>query len=258
MHIDLAIPSDEIRRGLASAARVIPPPDLLDGDLRRRIEAQEQLLRWAVASVCAAVDAPLAAAIRAEHHVIPPGWWFAPAELGFADAAGRVSMIACGIEGVPLGYRTGADADHRRQGIDAVSWAVICTHEAAHAAHALVVGFPAMAAALVDPARKPGAEVEGFGSFAAHLHKRITGVALPSGFNADRWPWRAPGLDGWLEGLPAAIAPFAVAPASPECPCDEATWLDVQRASLNADLRNLFAEREAAARWRAGAGEATP
>lgn len=258
MHIDLAIPSDEIRRGLASAARVIPPPDLLDGDLRRRIEAQEQLLRWAVASVCAAVDAPLAAAIRAEHRVIPPGWWASPSELGFADARGAVSIVAHGQEGTPLGYRMGEGLDHRRQGIDAMAWAVVCTHEACHAAHHLIAGFDATAAALTDPGRDPAREIGGFGAFAAHLHKRITGVALPSGFNADRWPWRAPRLDGWLEGLAAAIAPFAVPPAPEQMPCTEAAWLEAQRLSLSQDMRDLLAMREAAARWRAGAGEAAP
>lgn len=258
MKIDPAVTNDEIRRGLTTSVRVIPPAGLLDDDLRRRIEAQQHVLAYVVASIFAAARVPIPIALIHAHRVIPPGWWFDARELAFTDARGRVSLVACGVEGVPLFHRMGEGPDHRWQGIDAEAWAVIAAHEACHAAHHLVVGFDAISAALTDPARRPGTEVEGFADFARFVHERITGAALPAGYDAARWPWRAPGLSGWLEAIAAAVLPFAVPPAPAERPCTEAEWLEAQRVSFSEDLRDVLAMREAAARWRAAASEVVP
>lgn len=258
MMIDPAITNEEIRRGLTTSVRVIPPPDLLDADLRLRIEAQQHVLRYVVGTLTAAVDAPLDAAVRIKHAIIPCGWWFSAHALGLTDARGRVSMIAAGINGVPLGYRLGPDLDHRWQGLDAMAWAVIATHESAHAAHHLLIGIDAAAAALMDTTRQPGQEVEGFAGFVRHVHQRVTGKPLPEGFNAARWPLGAPGLAGWLEGLANAVLPFAVEPAPAQRPCSEADWLEAQRLSFSQDLHDLMREREAASRWRAACAEPTP
>lgn len=256
MHAFDSLSADEIRRGCFTGMRLVPPPDLLDADLRRRIEAQRRILGWIVASVSVSALDQFTDPIATEHHVIPPGWWFSAEALGVTDARGRVYLVACGTEGSPLHYRMAAGLDHRRQGIDAQAWAIIAAHEAMHSAHNRALGFDAAAAALADPVRTPGGEIAGFAAFVRLVHQRMTGGALPEGYDDDRWPWRAPGLDGWLEGIAAAVAPFAVPPAGAERPCSEAAWLEAQRLSFSQDMRDLLAMREAAARWRARNAEA--
>lgn len=258
MKIDPSISNDELRRGLFTGMRVIPPPELLDPDLRQKIEGQTHILCWVVAAICSAARAPVPISILDAHKTVPPGWWFSPHELGITTARGVVSMVAHGIEGPPLGYTLGDGLDHRRQGIDAMGFAILALHEASHAAHHLLIGFDASAAALMDPTRKPGIEIDGFRQFVALVHQRVTGAALPSGYDASRWPLGAPGLSGWLEGLAAAVLPFAVEPAPAQRPCSEADWIEAQRLSFSEDLNNLMAERAAAARWRAACAEPAP
>jgi hypothetical protein len=162
-----------------------------------------------------------------------------------------VTVIAHGRDGVALNYRDDQGIDHRRVGIDARAWAVLALHEAAHCAHHLMVGLGATADALSHPAREPGQELDGFREFVRLVHRGMTGERLPDAFDAARWPKGAPGMGGWLARIAEAVSEFAVPPAPQVRPFDDARWLAAQAASWSVDLRNMLAEREAAAAWRA-------
>lgn len=251
------IPADEIQRGLLTGVRVLPVLRLLDDATREAIEAQDALLSLVVAKVCAAVGAPMPEELLGAHRTIPPGWWVDRQVMGITRASGLVTLPACGQQGVPIDHRDDDGRGHGAYGLDASAWAVIATHEAAHAAHDLMVGFGAMSAALHDPARQPGSEVPGFLDFVGFLHRRMTGHRLPEGYDAARWPLGAPAMAGRLEQIAVTVLPFAVPPAPRAMPYTEAEWAEAHRLSFAADVTALLAERAAAAEWRAQWAEAS-
>lgn len=255
MKIDPAISNDEIRRALTSGIRMIPPRHLLDQDTRRRIEAQDRILASVVVTICAASGVAIPASIIGAHRSVPPGWWFDAGAMGWTSAFGDVSMIAAGSDGVPISYRDGDGIDHRRQGVDATGWAILALHEACHSAHHLALGLGAAATAMRDPHRAPNQEPRGFATFVHDLHRRLTGSPLPAGYDATRWPLGAPGLLALVDGFAAAVAAYAVQPATEGCPCSEAEWLEAQRMSFSRDLHDDRILREAAAAFRSGQKE---
>jgi hypothetical protein len=188
-------------------------------------------------------------AVIGAHVSVAPGFWLSMECMGSTSPSGVVTMIAHGVEGVPLDYRAESGRDHCRRGVDAEAWATLALHEAAHAAHLLMVGFGA-ASAAVRVKRDPGMEIEGFAAFAGLVHERLTGHRLPPDYAASRWPQDAPGMGGWVGKIAEAVAPFAVAPAG-ERPCDDAAWAALVHASVNQDMRDCEAQMKAAAAWRA-------
>jgi hypothetical protein len=258
MNIDLAIPDDELRRGLLTGIRMIPPPDMLDAETHANLGAQDNLLAIVVRFVCAAVGVAIPPEVEREHRCIAPGFWFASAVMGVTSAAGVVTVAACGRDGAPLHYRDGEGIDHRRQGVSAEAWAILALHEASHAAHHMGLGLGAAAVAVSGEWRGQDSEPEGHAEFVRGLHRRLTRGSLPAGCAPSRWPMGAPGMGTLVETFAAAVLPHAVGPAPAVRPCSEARWREAQGRSFAEDLRALAAEREAAAAWRAQGVGATP
>jgi hypothetical protein len=247
-------PSSTVTFGWSCDVRVPPPPHLLDHDTARRIAAQEAIAAGVVAAVLGALAIPPP---EPEHRprVIPPGWWNSSAQMADCSALGRVVVMACGIEGVALDYLARADQDHRASGVDALSWSVLLAHEAAHAVHCALIGVGAASAAILDPARRPGDEPEGFLDAVGIVHVAMTGAPLPAGFDRRRWPLGAPGLAGWLEAVAVSVLPYAVA-SEPVAKPSQADFLlawgqeayrdQVEGERMRAEAAAYWAERKEA------------